>query len=287
MERLSSGERGAVCILKRGVEVESATGKELNRFQIERIEINQRLDASMFKPPHIRLTPLQVAMDQIFQERDDADAVQWTYHDFRNAYPDTNTEEAMEVIGNQSLKMGSIASAVALLEHNRYDYPRSAAAAFGLGRAYKTAGRIPMRRRNSSARCRLIRNISVRGTPWRISQPADEVSRCLEETRAELETPWCEHSPARPGRERVSLNSARLVDPMRQMPFFWTRPLGIMPWKPKWHCPACHPSGATPPQWCAFCGRRKGTVSVQPFAPLRIPPTPFWAAHLAIFATLF
>jgi hypothetical protein len=26
----------------------------------------------------------------------DADAVQWTYHDFRNAYPETNTEAAMD-----------------------------------------------------------------------------------------------------------------------------------------------------------------------------------------------
>jgi tetratricopeptide (TPR) repeat protein len=75
--------------------------------------------------------------------RDDADAVQWTYHDFRNAYPETNTEAAMEVIGYQSLKMGSFASAVALLEHNRRDYPQSADAAFGLGRAYKMAGRKP------------------------------------------------------------------------------------------------------------------------------------------------
>jgi tetratricopeptide (TPR) repeat protein len=48
----------------------------------------------------------------------------------------------MEVIGYQSLKMGSIASAVALLEHNRLDYPQSVGAAFGLGRAYKMDGRI-------------------------------------------------------------------------------------------------------------------------------------------------
>jgi hypothetical protein len=123
------------------VEVDSATGSELNRFQAERIEINRKLDASMFMPPQIRRTPLQAAMDQIFQERDDADAVQWTYHDFRNAYPETNTEVAMEVIGYQSLKMGSMAATVALLEHNRHDYPQSAGAAFGLGRAYKTAGR--------------------------------------------------------------------------------------------------------------------------------------------------
>jgi tetratricopeptide (TPR) repeat protein len=80
-------------------------------------------------------------MDQIFQERDDADAVRWTYHDFRNAYPAIDTEAAMEIIGYQVLKMGNTASAVALLEDNRRDYPNSAATHFGLGRAYRSAGR--------------------------------------------------------------------------------------------------------------------------------------------------
>jgi tetratricopeptide (TPR) repeat protein len=75
------------------------------------------------------------------QERDDAQAVHWTYHDFRNAYPATNTEVAMEIIGYQALKMGSSASAILLLEFNERDYPNSAAAAFGLGRAYQAAGR--------------------------------------------------------------------------------------------------------------------------------------------------
>jgi hypothetical protein len=123
------------------VEVEIASGKELNRFRTDRIDVNQTLDASMFSPPQIQRTPLQILMDQIFQERDDADAVEWTYHDFRNAYPKTNTEAAMEVIGYQALKMGSTAAAIHLLELNRGDYPNSAAAAFGLGRAYKAAGR--------------------------------------------------------------------------------------------------------------------------------------------------
>jgi tetratricopeptide (TPR) repeat protein len=123
------------------VEVEIATGKELNRFRTDRIEVNQTLDAAMFMPPQIRRTPLQTLMDQVFQERDDADAVEWTYHDFRNAYPAINTEAAMEVIGYQALKMGSTAAAVHLLERNRGDYRNSAAAAFGLGRAYKSAGR--------------------------------------------------------------------------------------------------------------------------------------------------
>ena len=111
------------------------------RFRTDRIEVNQALDAPMFSPPQIQRTPLQILMDQIFQERDDADAVEWTYHDFRNAYPKIDTEAAMEVIGYQALKMGSTAAAIDLLERNRGDYPNSAAAAFGLGRAYRAAGR--------------------------------------------------------------------------------------------------------------------------------------------------
>jgi hypothetical protein len=122
-------------------EVEIATGKELNRFQTERIDVNLALSASMFTPPQIQRTPLQTLMDQIFQERDDTDAVAWTYHDFRTAYPETSTEVAIEVIGYQTLKMGSTASAIALLERNASDYPQSAAAAFGLGRAYRSAAR--------------------------------------------------------------------------------------------------------------------------------------------------
>jgi len=106
-----------------------ATGKELNRFRTDRFEVNQSLDISMFSPPQIRRTPLQRLMDQIFQERDDADAVEWTYHDFRNAYPKIDTEAAMEVVAYQSLKMGSTAAAIQLLERNRGDYPNSAAAA--------------------------------------------------------------------------------------------------------------------------------------------------------------
>jgi tetratricopeptide (TPR) repeat protein len=123
------------------IEVEIATGKELNRFQTDRIDVNAKLVAAMFMPPQLQRTPLQALMDQLFQERDDTEAVRWTYHGFRTAYPKTNTEVAAEVIGYQALKMGNTATAIALLEDNQRDYPRSAAADFGLGRAYRAAGR--------------------------------------------------------------------------------------------------------------------------------------------------
>jgi hypothetical protein len=153
------------------VEVEIATGKELNRFQTERIEVNAALSASQFMPPQISRTPVQILMDQIFLERDDADAVRWTYHDFRNAYPDINTETAAEVIGYQALKMGSVASSVAVLEDNRRDYPDSAAAHFGLGRAYRLAGRM------AEARQEFKRALSIDPKHGRAQQALAEIAR--------------------------------------------------------------------------------------------------------------
>lgn len=123
------------------VEVDIATGQELNRFQTDRIDVNAPLEASQFMPPRLSRTPVQTLMDQLFLERDDVDALRWTYHDFRNAYPDIDTEAAAEIIGYQVLKMGNAAGAVALLEDNSRDYPNSAATHFGLGRAYVSAGR--------------------------------------------------------------------------------------------------------------------------------------------------
>ena len=125
----------------RNSEVEIATGKPLNEFQIKTIEVNLNLAPSMFMPPAIKRTPVQILMDQLFQERADTEAVLWTYHDFRDAYRQADTDDAIQVIGYQILKMGDGPSATALLEHNAADYLKSSGAAFALGRAYRTAGR--------------------------------------------------------------------------------------------------------------------------------------------------
>ncbi|MGD0144101.1 MAG: tetratricopeptide repeat protein [Rhizomicrobium sp.] len=125
----------------RNREVEIATGKQLNEFQANSIDVNLNLIPSMFMPPAIKRTPVQILMDQLFQEREDLQAVMWTYYDFREAYPQTDTDNALEVIGYQILKMGDVTSAMALLEHNAADYPKSSGAFFGLGRAYKAASR--------------------------------------------------------------------------------------------------------------------------------------------------
>lgn len=130
-----------VLVAFRNSEVEIATGKPLNQFQVTSIDVNLKLDPAMFAPPALTRTPVQTLMDQVFAEREDRQAVLWTYHDFREAYPDADTDVAMEVIGYQILKMGAAESAIALLEQNAQAYPKSTGAAFGLGQAYRTADR--------------------------------------------------------------------------------------------------------------------------------------------------
>lgn len=123
-------------------EVEIATGRVLSEMTWTSITANQELDPGVFSPPVLRLTPLQQLLEQLFAERSDVEAVLWSYHEFRRGRPDIKTDEGMEFIGYQMLKMGDHAAALALLKVNAADYPRSSSAAFGLGRAYRTAGRL-------------------------------------------------------------------------------------------------------------------------------------------------
>jgi TolA-binding protein len=46
----------------------------------------------------------------------------------------------VEFIGYQMVKMGDFDGAIKLLTANAADYPKSASAQFGLGRAYKAVG---------------------------------------------------------------------------------------------------------------------------------------------------
>ncbi len=131
---------GGVLIPFKGYEVDLATGKELNSMQWGKIEINRELPASWFLPPQYSRTRLQTLLEQLYNERSDATAVLWSYADFRETYPDVDTRGGIEFIGYQILKMGDHAAAVALLETNARDYPNAATSAFGLGRAYATAG---------------------------------------------------------------------------------------------------------------------------------------------------
>ncbi|ANP45885.1 tetratricopeptide repeat protein [Candidatus Viadribacter manganicus] len=131
----------------RSSEVEIATGRELNAMQWGSIEANQDLPVQWFSPPRFERTPLQAFMEQMFNQRVDAPAVLWTYHNFRRTHPDIDTREAAEIIGFQILKMGQLDQAIALLERNAADNPDAADSAFGLGRAYATVGRTAEARR--------------------------------------------------------------------------------------------------------------------------------------------
>ena len=124
----------------RSEEVEIGTGRVLNTMQWREIVVNRSLDPAVFSPPSLRRTPLQTLMDQLFQERDDVEAVRWTYADFRREHPEVDTDGAMEAVGYQMLKMGAGASAVLVLSENAAAFPKSTGAAFGLGRAYATTG---------------------------------------------------------------------------------------------------------------------------------------------------
>jgi len=124
----------------RNEEVEIATGKVLNSMQWREIVANRPLDPAVFSPPALHRTPIQTLIDQLFQERDDVEAVRWTYADFRRAHPDADTDDAMQAAGYQMLKMGAVPSATLLLSENAASYPKSSTAAFGLGRAWATGG---------------------------------------------------------------------------------------------------------------------------------------------------
>jgi len=123
-------------------EVEIATGKVLNEMSWTSITVNQEIDPAVFSPPVFTRTPLQRLLDQLYLERTDIQAVLWSYHEFRRVHPAIETDEGIQVIGYQILKMGDHSSAVALLKANASDYPRSSGAAFALGRAHQTAGNL-------------------------------------------------------------------------------------------------------------------------------------------------
>jgi hypothetical protein len=121
-------------------EVEIATGRVLNEMHWKSITVNHDLDPSVFSPPEWKRTPIQTFIAQLFAERTDAAAILWSYRDFRAAHPDVDTDLPVQAIGYQILKMGEVQPAVVLLKQNASDHPRSAGAAFGLGRALRTAG---------------------------------------------------------------------------------------------------------------------------------------------------
>ncbi len=121
-------------------EVEIATGKELNSVTLQSITLNENFDVGYFSPPQFERTPLQQMLEQLYYERSDVVSVMWTYRTFRAANPALETRDGVEFIGYQMVKMGDFPGAIELLKANAADYPKSASAQFGIGRAYKAAG---------------------------------------------------------------------------------------------------------------------------------------------------
>jgi hypothetical protein len=133
-------EVAGVLFAHRATEVEIATGKELSSMTWGAIEANRELPRGWWSPPEFARTPLQQFLENLYFERSDVAAVEWTYREFRRAHPGTDTDLGVGFIGYQMLKMGDHRGAVTLLEMNAADHPGSASAAFGLGRAYHTVG---------------------------------------------------------------------------------------------------------------------------------------------------
>ena len=84
---------------------------------------------------------MQIEPYLFFEGRCD-EALAW-YEDFRRnpATSAIETEAGIESVAYQCLKTGAVDAAVLLLEANLAEHPDSADAHFGLGRAYRTAGR--------------------------------------------------------------------------------------------------------------------------------------------------
>lgn len=122
-------------------EIDTKTGKVLASGTVESVEINPTLPPEQFSPPVWERTPVQRMIQRIFDERTDVAAVMATYRDFRRAYPDMMSGDAVDFVGYQILKMGETETTVTLLTQNTADYPKSARAWFGLGRALDKAGK--------------------------------------------------------------------------------------------------------------------------------------------------
>jgi hypothetical protein len=124
-------------------EVDLATGEVMDAFTWEAVEANVPLDYAVFSPPLRVATPVSRLVNGIFASRHvPADALGW-YHDFLRdpATASVDIEAAIESVGYECLKNGAVATGSALLEENLRTHPTSARAHFGVGRAYRAAGR--------------------------------------------------------------------------------------------------------------------------------------------------
>jgi len=123
-------------------ETEIVSGKIFNEFKRVSIEANTITSPEQFSPPVRQKTPLQSWLEHLYAERSDPLSVMYSYRVFRRANPELDTRAGVEFIGYQMVKMGDYRGAIELLKANASDYPKSASAQFGLGRAYGAAGQV-------------------------------------------------------------------------------------------------------------------------------------------------
>ena len=124
-------------------EVNLATGEPMDAFTWQSIEANVALDPAAFSPPVRPTTPVSRLVNAIFAARHvPSDALGW-YHDFQRdpATASIDIQGAIESVAYECLKNGAIPTGTALLEENLRAHPASARAHFGVGRAYRAAGR--------------------------------------------------------------------------------------------------------------------------------------------------
>jgi hypothetical protein len=116
------------------------TGEVLNEFRRLSIEVNTISDPAEFSPPNLPQTPFQQWLEGLYAQRTDPVSVMYSYRIFREAHRELETRQGIEFVGYQMVKMGDLKAAIDVLKANAGDYPASASAQFGLGRAYKAAG---------------------------------------------------------------------------------------------------------------------------------------------------
>ena len=120
--------------------MELATGKVLAESRSVIVEANTITDLSIFIPAPRAKTPLQDILEKLYAERADSISVMYSYRLFRRTHPDIDTREGMDFVGYQMAKTKDFSASVELLQANAADYPESASAQFGIGRALQAAG---------------------------------------------------------------------------------------------------------------------------------------------------
>ncbi len=148
---------GGVLRAFRSQQIEESTGRVLTESYTTSAQANINIPIETFAPPEYKRTPLQAMLEQLYEEREDPQAIIQTYRDLRPAIAGSGVSTMYEIgtIAYQCLKMGDTKSAVILAQANATDYPNDAYARFGLGRAYAASGSKTLAAREFKAALRI------------------------------------------------------------------------------------------------------------------------------------